>query len=187
QRSCAGLPGHLGAKQTDRAGAYYNYSVPRSNLALHGHGVIGDTTRLGQRGARKGKRVRYVVQAAGWHADVVSHRSMRPRAEPRTFGAQIVFPGAAIDALAADLRGGLRNDAVSPTKAFYPPPHSRNCAAKLMAEHDRHAHWPALRVVILMDVASADSDGAHTQQHLLFVDFRYGHLPQLDGKRREGV
>src|SRR5205823_6355546 len=120
QRSCAGLPGHLGAKETDRAGAYYNYSVPRSNLALHG-------------------------------------------------------------------RGGLRNDAVSLTKSFYPPPHSRNCAAKLMAEHDRHAHWPALRVVILMDVASADSDGAHTQQHLLFVDFRYGHLPQLDGKRREGV
>src|SRR5205807_5237269 len=102
QGSCAGLPGHPGAKETDRAGADYNYGVPSSNLAFHGHGVIGDTTRFGQRGALKGKRVRYVVQAAGWHADVVSHRSMRSRAEPRTFGAQIVFPGAAIDALAAD-------------------------------------------------------------------------------------
>src|ERR1051325_4580137 len=103
------------------------------------------------------------MQTARRHAHVVGHRAVRAVTKTRTFGTQVVFARPAVKALAANDGRGFRDDAVPLTKSLYAAPGSGDGAAKLMAEHDRHAHRPALRVVVLMDIAPADADRAALQ------------------------
>src|SRR5437899_1682234 len=99
-----------------------------------------------------------MMQTARWHAHVVGHRAVRAVTKTRTFGAQVVCARPAVKALAANGGRGFRNDAVSLTKSLHAAPGPGYCATKLMAEHDRNAYRPALRVVVLMDIAPTDAD-----------------------------
>src|SRR5205807_294399 len=87
--------GHLGAKQANRPRANHDDCITGSDSAFRGHRVICDTARLGKRGAFEWKFVRDVVQTTSWDAYEAGHRTVCPRTEARTTGAEVVFACAA--------------------------------------------------------------------------------------------
>ena len=103
------------------------------------------------------------MQTARRRADVVSHRAVGAVTKTRALGAQIVITRAAVKALAADCRGGLRDNAVSLSKPLYATPDLGNCSAKLMAKDDGDANRPALRIMVLMDIAPADANATNAK------------------------
>ena len=50
-----------------------------------------------------------------------------------------------------------------------------------MTENYRYVDLPALRVVVLVNLAPADTHGLDGKQNLVGEDFRNGLLAQLDG------
>jgi hypothetical protein len=64
----------------------------------------------------------------------------------------------------------------------------RNYATEFVAQNHRDVDWPALRVVVLVNLTSADPNGATSQQHFIVCDFDgRENITQLHRTRLERV
>src|SRR5215469_10840976 len=110
-----------------------------------------------------------MVQAARGHSHEIGHRPIKSIPETQTLRTQVVFAGSAVGALAADARRGLRYDAVTLAKPGHAGSQLRNRSCELVSEDHRHVDRPAVRVVILMNLAAADANRLGFEQHLAFA------------------
>jgi len=95
-----------------------------------------------------------------------ANRAVDPVAESFPVRTEVVAPVPAEQAFAADLGGGLGDDAIAFVKRLHGPPRLRDGAGELVAENHRHVDGPGVRVVRLMHVGAADRYGADAEQHI---------------------
>ena len=113
ERIGAAERGHLRAEQADRSGTEHDHEVTRLDVGIDAHRLVRDAVRLGQARDVERQRVGNVMQAARRHAHVLRHRAVDAVAEALARRAQVVATGAAHQALAADVGGGLADDAIA--------------------------------------------------------------------------
>jgi hypothetical protein len=128
-----------------------------------------------------------VVQASRRDPDVPSHRPVDPVPKPFPGRAQVVQAAAAHEALAANARRRLADDAVPFTEAPDGTPDFGDSAAELVAEDHWHFDRPGLRVPRLMDVGAADRHSSHLEQDVTIVNLGDWDFSELDRERLERV
>ena len=121
------------------------------------------------------------------HPHVLRHRAVQPVAKTEPRRAEVVPAGPALHALAANLRGGLADDAIAVAEAADAATRLRDGAAELVAEHHRHVDAPRVGVVRLVDVRTANRYGSDRQQHVVVADVGNGNFAELDRQRLERV
>src|SRR5674476_1575501 len=145
-------------------------------------GVVGDGVRLRQRGYVEGDALGDAVQYPRFGHDILGHGPVARQSVPLALRAEVVTPGAAQRARAADRRGRLAYDAFADRPAFDTRADRRDDTGRLMAEHDRQLlhRALALRVVPHMDVRAAYPHRVHTDEHLPGGGDRVRILADLD-------
>ena len=117
----------------------------------------------------------------------VRHRAVDTVAEAFSRRAQVVASGSAQHALAADLGGGLADDAIPFAEAANAAAEPGDGAAELVAEDDRNVDRPRMGLVRLVDVRSTHRHRADLEQDLAFTHLGHRDLAQFDGERFERV
>jgi hypothetical protein len=129
-----------------------------------------------------------MMEAASRNSYELRHGAIGLIAKSSPFRAKIVFTGAAINALTADVSCRLTGHSVTLPETAHGAADGRHSAAEFVAQDHRHYNFPALRIVVLMDVAPANPHRVAGEQ-----DFVGPQLPrrldfaQLHGARLEGI
>ena len=132
------------------------------------------------------QRVGDGVEAARRHRDVGGHRAVDAVAEALARRAQVVAPGAAHHAGAADDGGRLADDAVAFLERRARPCRPWRPCRRTRGRAHRHVHGPGMRGVELVDVGAADRDRADLRAGRRASPISgHWHFAQLDRQRLE--
>ena len=107
------------------------------------------------------------MEAARGNRDELRHAAVEVVSEAQALRTEVVFAYAAVGAAAADARRGFRNHAVPLAESARPRAHAGNDAGKFVTQNDGHAHWPTVRVVVLVNLAAADADRARREEYFV--------------------
>src|SRR6516164_10969942 len=129
-----------------------------------------------------------MMQAASRHSNPLRHSTIDTVTESQPFRTKVILARSTVGALATDPCRGFAGNTVALAKTVSRSAHLRNYAAEFVAQNHRDVDWPTLRVVKLVNLASADPNCGAAQQHFVVSQLgRSGDLTQLDSARLERV
>ena len=122
-----------------------------------------------------------MVKAAGRNLDERRHRAVDSVPKPESSRLEVVKALADQRRIAREHRRGFAHHAVSLAESRRRDcPSSATTPGKFVAKNHGIIHAPAVFAVILMQIASANSNGLYSQQDIFLADLRDGNLPELN-------
>lgn len=123
------------------------------------------------------------MQAAFGDAGILGHRAVDAVTESEAVGIEIIEAGFDEGRVFGEDCGGFADDAVTFFEGFDARTGFGDDAAEFVAEDDGIIDLPALRAVVLVQIAAADADRLYGHEDIAFAEFRFGDVAQFDGVR----